>query len=130
VWEPSPEAAALLAERREEVEALGFDLEPFGGRAVRVRAVPAALPEGQVRAVLEGLVEDMLAGRLARGVDAVLVRAACRGSVKAGDPLAPAEMGRLIQNLQAVERPWTCPHGRPTFLELASDDLARRFHRL
>lgn len=130
VWEPSPEAAALLAERRQDVEALGFDLEPFGGRAVRVRAVPAALPEGQVRAVLEGLVEDMLAGRLARGVDAVLVRAACRGSVKAGDPLAPVEMGRLIQNLQAVERPWTCPHGRPTFLELASDDLARRFHRL
>lgn len=130
VWEPSPEAAALLADRRTEVEALGFDLEPFGGRAVRVRAVPAALPEAQVRAVLEGLVEDMLAGRLARGVDAVLVRAACRGSVKAGDPLAPAEMGRLIQNLQAVERPWTCPHGRPTFLELASDDLARRFHRL
>lgn len=130
VWEPSSEAAALLAERRSEVEALGFELEPFGGRAVRVRAVPAALPETHVRGVLEGLVEDMLAGRLARGVDAVLVRAACRGSVKAGDPLAPAEMGRLIQNLQAVERPWTCPHGRPTFLELTGDDLARRFHRL
>jgi DNA mismatch repair protein MutL len=130
VWEPSPEAAALLAERRDEWDALGFDLEPFGGRALRVRAVPAALPEGQVRPVLEGLVEDMLQGRLARGVDAVLVRAACRGSTKAGDPLAPAEMERLIANLQTVEHPWTCPHGRPTFLMLASDDLARRFHRL
>ncbi|MBK7545200.1 MAG: DNA mismatch repair endonuclease MutL [Elusimicrobia bacterium] len=130
VWEPSPEAAALLTERRGEWDALGFDLEPFGGGALRVRAVPAALPEHLVRPVLEGLVEDMLQGRLARGVDAVLVRAACRGSVKAGDPLAPPEMDRLIVQLQSVEHPWTCPHGRPTFLQLASEDLAKRFHRL
>jgi DNA mismatch repair protein MutL len=130
VWEPSPEAAALLTERRGEWDALGFDLEPFGGGALRVRAVPAALPEHLVRAVLEGLVEDMLQGRLARGVDAVLVRAACRGSVKAGDSLALPEMDRVIAQLQSVEHPWTCPHGRPTFLQLASEDLAKRFHRV
>lgn len=130
VWEPAAEAFALMQERAAAFEALGFDLEAFGGRSLRVRAVPAALGEPRVRGVLEGLAEDLMAGRLAQGVDAVVVRAACRGSVKAGDPLSVPEMARLIQDLQRAPRPWTCPHGRPTFLRLSNDDLAKRFHRL
>jgi DNA mismatch repair protein MutL len=131
VWEPSPEAAAVVQAQREDFENLGFTLEPFGGNAWRVVAVPAALGEGgKVRSLLEGLVEDILVGRIPRGWDALVTRAACRGSVKAGDSLALPEMGHLIQQLQRAPRPWTCPHGRPAFLRFSDDDLAKRFHRI
>jgi DNA mismatch repair protein MutL len=131
VWEPSPEASAVVLAQKMDFERLGYSLEPFGGNAWRILAVPAALAEGdKVRSLLEGLVDDILAGRIPRGWDALVTRAACRGSVKAGDPLALPEMGHLIQELQRAPRPWTCPHGRPAFLRFSDDDLAKRFHRV
>ncbi len=131
LWEPSPEASELVRNQKTDFEKLGFGLEPFGGSAWRVVAVPALLSEGnRARSLLEGLVEDLLLGRIPRGWDAFLTRAACRGSVKAGDPLTVSEMDRLITNLQKAPRPWTCPHGRPAFLRLSDQDLAKRFRRI
>lgn len=131
VWEPSPEASAVIQAQRTDFENLGYGLEPFGGHAWRVLAVPAALGESdKVRSLLEGLVDDLMTGRIPRGWDAILTRAACRGSVKAGDPLSVTEMDHLIKELQLAPRPWTCPHGRPSFLRFSDQDLAKRFHRI
>jgi DNA mismatch repair protein MutL len=131
VWEPSPEASAVVLAQRADFENLGYTLEPFGGNAWRVLAVPAVLGDGnKVRSLLEGLVDDLLTGRIPRGWDAIVTRAACRGSVKAGDPLAVSEMGHLIKELQGASKPWTCPHGRPSFLRFSDQDLAKRFHRV
>jgi DNA mismatch repair protein MutL len=131
VWEPSPEASAVVQSQRADFENLGYSLEPFGGNAWRVLAVPAALGDGnKVRSLLEGLVDDLLSGKIPQGWDAILTRAACRGSVKAGDPLTLGEMSHLIKELQGVAKPWTCPHGRPTFLGLTDSDLAKRFRRV
>lgn len=131
VWEPSPEASAVIQAHRADFENLGYSLEPFGGNAWRIMAVPAALGDGQkVRSLLEGLVDDLLTGRIPRGWDAIVTRAACRGSVKAGDPLSVSEMGHLIKELQSAPRPWTCPHGRPAFLRFSDQELAKRFHRV
>ncbi|MBK8576077.1 MAG: hypothetical protein IPN90_10550 [Elusimicrobia bacterium] len=131
VWEPSPEASAVVQAQRLDFENLGYSLEPFGRNAWRVLAVPAVLGEGnKVRSLLEGLVEDLLSGRIPQGWESILTRAACRGSVKAGDPLTLPEMGHLIKELQGVEKPWTCPHGRPSFLGLSDMDLAKRFRRI
>lgn len=131
IWEPSSEAAAVVLEQREAFDTLGFELEPFGGQAFRVKSVPAALgPTARVREILEGLVDDLLTGRIPRGFESLLTRAACRGSVMAGQTLAPEEMDRLIRDLQQCQSPWTCPHGRPTFLSLANEDLAKRFRRV
>lgn len=131
VWEPSMEASAVVQAQRADFENLGYTLEPFGGNAWRVLAVPAVLGDGnKVRALLEGLVDDLLTGRIPRGWDSILARAACRGSVKAGDPLALPEMDHLIKELQMAAKPWTCPHGRPSFLRFSDQDLAKRFHRV
>lgn len=130
VWEPSPEASAVVRAQRADFENLGYSLEPFGGHSWRVLAVPAALGDGnKVRSLLEGLVDDLLMERIPRGWDAILTRAACRGAVKAGDPLSVSEMDHLVKELQAAPRPWTCPHGRPSFLRFSDQDLAKRFHR-
>jgi len=131
LWEMSPETAAVVTETRDHFAQLGFNLEPFGGSSFRVKAVPAALGESpHVRPLLEGLASDLLSGRVPRGLDPLRVRAACRGSVMAGHALARPEMSRLISDLQRCESPWTCPHGRPTFLRLADEDLAKRFRRV
>ena len=39
---------------------------------------------------------------------------ACRSSVMIGDPLNEKDMKEIIFNLSKLEKPWNCPHGRPT----------------
>ncbi len=132
--------AAALSGHEDELAALGFELEPFGGRALRVRALPAALLSGgplagagggRVRAALESILGDLAepgaAGRA--GADPVAASAACHGSVRAGTALAASEMAALLRDLEACRNPHTCPHGRPTFVGFPADDLERQFGR-
>ena len=131
VWEVSPEAASVIQARLVDLSRLGYELEPFGARSFRVKAVPGVLGDSaRVKEILEGLVEDLLSEKIPGQWDAILVRAACRGSVRAGDSLQLPQMSRIIKDLQSCRSPWSCPHGRPTFLRLEPGELARRFRRI
>ncbi len=130
VWEPSLQIAAVIKDHLENLGRLGYELEPFGPQSYRVKAVPGALGDSpRVRELLEGLAEDLAQETIPRQWDAILVRAACRGSVKAGDLLKTPEMAKVLTELQACRMPWSCPHGRPTFLRLSPEELAKRFRR-
>ena len=54
---------------------------------------------------------------------------ACRGAIKIHRPLSGPEMEQLVSQLLACEDPYTCPHGRPTLLEMRDAELERRFWR-
>jgi DNA mismatch repair protein PMS2 len=50
---------------------------------------------------------------------------ACRKSVMIGDALNAVEMKRIVQHLSEIEKPWNCPHGRPTLRHLLNVDLLK-----
>ena len=54
---------------------------------------------------------------------------ACKGAIKAGQPLSRLEMEELVDRLFATDLPGHDVHGRPTILRLTLDELARRFGR-
>ncbi len=54
---------------------------------------------------------------------------ACKGAIKAGEPLSPEEMSELFDRLFATELPGHDVHGRPTIARLTLDELDRRFGR-
>ncbi len=54
---------------------------------------------------------------------------ACKAAIKAGQPLTPAEMIELFDQLFASALPSHDVHGRPTILRLSLEELARRFGR-
>ena len=139
--ELSVDRAAALAGHDQDLRALGFTIEPFGARALRLRALPACLaaagggPEGRpggaaARAALEAILDD-LAGAPAETIhhDPVAASAACHGSVRAGMTLAPPEMAALLRDLEACDNPHTCPHGRPTIVGFPAAELERQFGR-
>ena len=39
---------------------------------------------------------------------------ACRSSVMIGKPLTKSQMRGLVGRMGGIEKPWNCPHGRPT----------------
>ncbi|MER3559321.1 MAG: DNA mismatch repair protein MutL, partial [Armatimonadota bacterium] len=59
----------------------------------------------------------------------IWITTACKLAVKAGDPLNPPEMQKLIEDLAQTENPYLCPHGRPITLTLSWSELERRFKR-
>lgn len=43
---------------------------------------------------------------------------ACRSSIMIGKPLAMKTMVKVVRNLSQLDKPWNCPHGRPTMRHL------------
>ncbi|MCZ2094903.1 MAG: DNA mismatch repair endonuclease MutL [Anaerolineae bacterium] len=128
-----PASARLVDEALDVLRDLGFEIEPFGGNTVRVRAVPALLADRDPREVLLGIVEDLESGATpgAATLEERLVRRVCKtAAIKAGQTLSFDEMQRLIEQLERCESPRTCPHGRPTMLHISGDELARQFGRM
>jgi DNA mismatch repair protein MutL len=129
---PPADAARLLAQA-DALARLGLEIEGFGGGAVLVRALPAALgapePAPLLRDLADQLAESDEATALEARLDAAIARMACHGSIRAGRRLTPAEMDALLRRMEATPRAATCSHGRPTFLKLTQGDLERLFGR-
>ena len=117
--------AALLA-------AAGYDLEPFGGSAWLLRAVPpqlAAAGADPVQSLLELLDAVALEQVVMEREDALAATLACHSSVRAGKTLSYAEMTALVSQLRETPQPHRCPHGRPTVIHFTEYQLEREFGR-
>jgi DNA mismatch repair protein MutL len=135
-----PEVVALDALACDTVEAaapalaeLGLEVERFGPDAMLVRALPAALGTPALKPLLQDLADELAQGdgprALAARLERIAATIACHASVRAGRPLALAEMNALLRQMEAVPASGTCNHGRPTFLRLTKADLETLFHR-
>jgi DNA mismatch repair protein MutL len=127
-----PDQADLMQEHAQVMDELGFEVEPFGRRAYRIRAIPSMLakldPEQALRTLVEDFEEDE--SPLASELEARLVARICkRAAVKAGQVLSIKEQQQLIRDLESCRSPRTCPHGRPTMIHLSVEALERQFGR-
>ena len=127
----APEAA-LVGEHTAVLAQVGFDVEPFGGSAVAVKAVPAGLRH-DATAVLRELLGELAERGGSRAVterlDHVLATVACHSVVRAGDVLAGDEVTALLAQMDGVDFRAHCPHGRPVLLRIGTSEIARRFGR-
>ncbi|MBQ9016433.1 MAG: DNA mismatch repair endonuclease MutL [Firmicutes bacterium] len=113
------------------LRAMGYDIENFGGRVYLVRAVPAFGDPKESEAFLRQMLlelEQTPDVHSFAGLDRLIMRS-CKSAVKGGDVLHPAEIRALLSQLAACDRPWSCPHGRPTIVRLSRYDLERMFKR-
>jgi len=133
-----PETLEITPEERERFTQhiivfrdLGFVLEHFGGNTFLLRGVPTFIQGSGKAAFLDLL--DYLADKSRvdnqRLYQGIVARLACSQAVKAADSLNQAEMESLILQMNQLENPYTCPHGRPTIIHLSQAELERRFQR-
>ncbi|HJR52148.1 MAG TPA: DNA mismatch repair endonuclease MutL [Gemmatimonadota bacterium] len=112
---------------------LGFEIEPFGGDAIAVSAVPAFRhafdPEGALAGLLDDLSEPGGGSADMNQHERVARLFACKAAIKAGSPLAREEMAELIDRLFATRLPYDDVHGRPAVLQIGLEDLDRHFGR-
>lgn len=43
---------------------------------------------------------------------------ACRSSIMIGKTLSKSQMAKVVKNMGELDKPWNCPHGRPTMRHL------------
>ena len=130
--ELTDEELEALEAHRETIEAIGFQVEPFGGRSVVLHAVPAPHPRFDGLACFRELMADLARGRFggwANRLERFGATYACRAAVKAGMPLGEEEMRRLLFRLFETKLPPHDVHGRSTIVQLPREELERRFGR-
>jgi DNA mismatch repair protein MutL len=116
----------------EALRRVGFEAEPFGGRAVAVHAVPSPHPRFDAEACFRATVADLARGRFggwANPLERFAATYACRAAVKAGQRLDQREMRELLLRLFATDLPPHDVHGRSTIVQLPREELERRFGR-
>ncbi len=127
------DSAYLLEANLDALRDIGFDIEPFGGNTFLVRSVPALMIQDDIATAVREIIGDLEAGDavLRKDLEARVLRRVCkRMAIKAGRTLSFAEMAALVRDLEACESPRTCPHGRPTMIQISTLQLEKEFGRL
>ena len=130
--ELTDEELEVIEHFSEELNRVGFEVAPFGGRSVVIHAVPTPHPRFDPTACFREMVADLARGRFggwANRLERFAATYACRAAVKAGTPLSESEMRRLLLELFETALPPHDVHGRSTIVTLAVDELERRFGR-
>ncbi|QAT42850.1 DNA mismatch repair endonuclease MutL [Aminipila luticellarii] len=111
---------------------MGFEIEPFGIKTYIIKEIPMfmELSEAQnmVNYFLENIGEDVDIENEAK-VSKIITRS-CKSAVKANDVLSMAECRQLIEDLAQCENPYSCPHGRPTFIKMTKYEIEKMFKRV
>jgi DNA mismatch repair protein MutL len=128
-----PRDAQFLREQLTALTRLGVGLSEFGERTFLLDSLPPFVRAPDPRRFVFDLVDELrAAGRevnLARLGEHTVAKTVCRHAVKANDFLADAELENLIADLRQCAMPYTCPHGRPTLIEMNYRELEKKFGR-
>ena len=129
----TPEEIATAEGQGEVLARLGLEVEPFSARTLAVRAVPAALAQGNAldlaRAVLAELAQHGASRVIERAQHELLATMACHGAVRANRRLTEPEMNALLRQMEATDRADQCNHGRPTWRQISLRELDQLFLR-
>ncbi len=128
-----PRDAQFLREQLPALTRLGVGLSEFGERTFLLDALPPFVKVPDSRRFVFDLVDELrAAGRevnLARLGEHTVAKTVCRHAVKANDPLGGPELENLVADLRRCAMPYTCPHGRPTLIEMNYRELEKKFGR-
>ena len=133
VIEVTNQELKLLQEEREFFNKLGFIYEDFGNNSIILRSVPFACIDEPVKSVFLDVVDSVTkAGKdnYRKIADDAIYTMACKAAVKANKRLDEMEIRKILEDLDKLENPYTCPHGRPTIVRLTKYELEKMFKRI
>lgn len=111
---------------------LGLELEEFGPNTIAIRGVPLIFGNPKVNTLFMDILDNLdkdISNNYELNVEKIM-KLACTSAIKGGDRISDLEIKSLLQDLKKCENPYTCPHGRPTILEMTKKDLEKQFLRI
>ena len=109
----------------------GFEIEIFGDNHIMVRGVPNIFGTAQSEKFIFQIIDNI--GDLESSYDLKMDKIAsmsCRAAIKANDKIHCDEIHSLLSKMEKCENPYTCPHGRPSMVEISKKEIEKMFKRI
>lgn len=123
----------VLLEHLWTLREFGFILEHFGPQTYLMRGIPDNIQSGEGESLIREFLNIIITTSKAPNIETLREEwaflMACRHSIKASENLSLMEMEQLLAQLNLTENPFTCPHGRPTVVQISQSELEKRFYR-
>jgi len=110
---------------------MGFVIENFGQNSYRISEIPTFMGLQEAEDFVRDFTDNIDLNQPARNtviIDKLIMRS-CKSAVKAHDHLKEEEISALMEDLKSCINPFSCPHGRPTFIRLSNYEIERLFKR-
>jgi len=134
VLELTPAQQVEYGRLAQDLNAAGFETEPFGNRTIAVKAAPSGIGPADIERVIFEILEiaedefrRVTVDQIRRGIAASI---ACRAAIKINMRLDQAKMEWLLNELARTDCPMSCPHGRPIALRYSTREILKAFHRI
>ena len=110
---------------------MGFSIEEFGQNSYIIREIPTFMDISEAEEFVHIYLDSITEGTDLNNTVVInkLITKSCKSAVKAHDYLSAEEMKSLIDQLKACRNPFSCPHGRPTFIKFSQYEIERMFKR-
>ena len=120
----------FIKENQELFTKIGFDVQEFGENTIKINGVPDIDYKSKItnRDMFLDILDEMMNNQRNSIKDIeerFIATVACKAAVKAGMDLTFEEVDYLIQNLLTLQNPYTCPHGRPTTVQISEDEISK-----
>jgi len=123
----------ILLEKGDLMAHFGIELDHFGGNTFLLRAVPALLENVNWQTLISEFIlklEEDLEPESTHLMDEAVKIMACHGAIRAGQHLTLTEMSSLMDQLNKMDLPDNCPHGRPIFKNFTYFEMNKMFKRI
>lgn len=111
---------------------MGFSIEEFGQNSYVIKEIPTFMSLSEAEDFAKHFIDSVSEGTRIQNTVIInkLITKSCKAAVKAHDKLSMEEMKALIAQLSACRNPFSCPHGRPTFIRLSKYEIEKMFKRV
>ncbi len=114
-------------------ENLGLLIEDFGKNSIVIREIPSIFNVDAARILFEKTTSQISIGSSVQTLVQTqldhIAQMACKAAIKAHDKIDQREIKALLDDLQQLNDPYTCPHGRPIMISITENEIERKFKR-
>ena len=128
---------ASLSDKQEEyrwiysLRDMGYNIEEFGPNSYIIKEIPYFMEISEAENFVKDYIEQTQSGIKLENTVVInkLITRSCKSAIKAHDKLSQKEMEALMNDLKRCRNPFSCPHGRPTFIRFSLYDVEKMFKR-
>ena len=130
--ELSNKEMSIYLNNKKVFEDMGFVVSEFGDSAVKIEGVPNLSFDIDNKSMFLDLLDELMGAETSNRIEKenrFLATVACKAAVKGNSYLTEEEYKKLIDDMMKLDKPFTCPHGRPTAYEISKYEIERKFLR-
>ena len=113
----------------QSLKTMGYDIEDFGPETFIIKGIPQYMSLSEAENFARTFIENSIDFEDNKVIIDKLIMKSCKSAVKANEALSEMEIQDLLAQLSQCKNPFSCPHGRPTFIKVTKYEIERSFRR-